>query len=495
MGMVIKQGFFNSIWMFLGLVVGYVNMVLLFPIFLTADQFGLTRVLWAAGTIFAQFALLGGPQILVKFFADFEKKPQERAGFFTLLLIIPLFGYIIFLLAGMLFKGNIISSYANQTSLFADNFSYIYVITFFFIYFSIVEGYLRALFKTTVAAFLKNVMLRLIWLGLIILYEQKLISFETFIFWFSGTYGIILFILIIYTLILGQLKLSIKLSFLTKKRFKIIAEYGLYIILGGSTAYLVNYIDVLMVGGMINLKNVAFYSVAFYLGAVILMPFQGTTNILAPIISDAFSKNNLAKIKEIYQNVSVNLCLVSMLIFLGIWLNADSIFRLLPPDYSSGKYVLLFIALAKLLGASVGVSIFILQYSKYFRSIFWFNISLLVFVVVSNYLLIPFLGIMGAALATLLGQIFIYTLEVIFLYSKMKILPFKFANIKILILGGVVYLIVLFIPEQSNMIIDITLRSIIIVALYLPLAYFWNISEEYSNFTRKYLRIATQFFR
>ncbi len=488
--MVIKQGFYNSVWMFLGIVVGYINTILLFPIFLTADQFGLTRVLWAAGTIFAQFTLLGGPQVLIKFFTDFKEK--QRGSFFVLVLLIPLLGFLVFLLAGTIFKGQIVRSYATQTSLFADNFSFIYIITFFFMYFNMLEAYLRALFKTTVAAFLKNVMLRVLWLGLIILYQQKLINFETFIFWFVNAYGIILLFLIIYAVALKQLKISFKMNFLTAKRIKIMGEFGLYVILGGSTAYLASYIDVLMVGGMIGLKSVAYYSVAFYLGAVILLPFNGTTNILIPIISEGFAKNNLAKIKEIYQGASINLSFVSMLIFLGIWLNADDIFRLLPPSYASGKYVLLFIALAKLFGASVGVNVFILQYSQHFKKLLWFNVAFLGFVVISNYLLIPPLGIVGAALATLLSQIFVISLQVFYIYKKMKMLPFKMRNLKILFLGIGVYLIVQLIPVLPNIFVDIVFRSSVIILLYLPLAFFWKVSDEYTGFVKKYLRLASQ---
>ena len=486
--MVIKQGFYNSVWLFVGIVLGYVNTVLLFPIFLSADQFGLTRVLWAAGTVFAQFTLLGGPQVLIKYFTDFKEKPKEKGGFFMLMLLIPLLGFLIFLLAGTIFKGLIIKSYANQTALFGDNFSYIYVITFFFMYFNMLEAYLRAIFKTTVASFLKNVLLRILWLGLIILYQQKLISFETFIFWFINTYGIVLVFLITYSLMIKQLKISFRMDFLTPTFLNRIGEFSFYVILGGSTASLANYIDVLMVGGMIDLKSVAYYSVAFFLGAVILLPYNGITNILVPIISEGFAQNNMNKIKEIYKGASLNLSLVSTLIFLGIWLNANDLFRLLPPSYASGKYVLLFIALAKLFSATVGVNFFILQYSKYYRRLLWYNIAYLAFIVLSNYLLIPLMGIVGAALATMISQVLMVSLEAIYIYKKMDILPFQMGNLKILILGGIIFLTVSYIPIQTGVIMSIILRSVVISITYLVAAYFWKISPEYSGFVNKWVK-------
>jgi O-antigen/teichoic acid export membrane protein len=492
MGIVIKQGFYNSFWLAVGVIIGYVNTILLFPVFLTADQFGLTRILWAAGTVFGLFALLGSPQVLVKFFPDFGKQPKVRGEFFMFMLLIPLLGFIIFLLAAWVFKGQIITSYANGSPLFKDNFSFIYVITFFFIYFSVLEAYLRALFKTTVAVFLKNVLLRIFWLILVLLYQKKVIGFETFLFWFVNAYGIVLLILLIYAAALKELKFSLHLHFLKKEHLRTMAEFGLFVILGSSTAYLANYIDIFMVGGMINLKSVAFYSVAFYLGTVILLPFNGAANIIIPIISESFAKNKIQKIKEIYQESSTNLSLISTLIFLGIWLNANNIFSILPPQYEDGKYVLLFIALAKLLGVSTGVNAIILQFSPYFKTLFWFNLIFLFIVVISNYLLIPPMGITGAALATFLSQIFMSTLQVLYIRIKIKMFPFRINNLKVLILGGLVYLVVIFIPVQKNVTLDILFRSAIIILLYMPLAYFWNISSQYSGQVKKYLALISK---
>lgn len=487
MGIVIKQGFYNSFWMAVGIVIGYVNTILLFPVFLTADQFGLTRVLWAASSVFAQFALLGSPQILIKYFPDFGKKTKERGGFFALMLLISFIGFMIFIGLTFLFKGKIISSYAAQSSLFANNYNYIFVFTFFFMYFTVLEAYLRALFKTTVAGFLKNVVLRVFWLALVLLYYKKTIGFETFIFWFVFAYGIILLLLIVYSIKLKELAFSFNTQFLSKKEMKSMLNFGLFVILGGSTAYLASYIDILMVGGMINLKNVAFYSVAFYLGTVIMLPYNGASNILIPIISKGYAENNLSKIKEVYQQASVNLSLAGMLIFLGIWLNADNIFKILPPEYAAGKYVLLLIALTKLFSSAIGINGFILQFSPHYRILLISNIAFLIFVVVSNYLLIPLMGIEGAALATLLSQVFVNTLQITFIYHKMRMLPFKIENLKVFILGSLVFLIVSFIPEQKNLITDLILRSFVIVLIYLPLAYFWKISDEYTDLVNKWI--------
>ena len=77
MGIVIRQSFWNTIYTYSGLVIGYVNTVLLFPVMLDPEQFGLTRVLISFTLILAQFAQLGIGNTIVRFFPRFFQ-PQKK---------------------------------------------------------------------------------------------------------------------------------------------------------------------------------------------------------------------------------------------------------------------------------------------------------------------------------------------------------------------------------------------------------------------------------
>ena len=45
MGIIMKQSLRTSVLSYIGIALGYVNVVLLFPVFLSPEEFGLTRVL------------------------------------------------------------------------------------------------------------------------------------------------------------------------------------------------------------------------------------------------------------------------------------------------------------------------------------------------------------------------------------------------------------------------------------------------------------------
>ena len=58
MGIVKKQGIQSGIIIYLGFLLGALNVLYFFPRFFTPEGFGLTRVLLAAATTFAQFPIL-----------------------------------------------------------------------------------------------------------------------------------------------------------------------------------------------------------------------------------------------------------------------------------------------------------------------------------------------------------------------------------------------------------------------------------------------------
>ncbi|MBK7943890.1 MAG: hypothetical protein IPJ85_00645 [Flavobacteriales bacterium] len=59
MGIVARQATLNTLLAYFGIGLGFVNVVLLYPRVLAAEEFGLTRLLVSIATIAAQVAQLG----------------------------------------------------------------------------------------------------------------------------------------------------------------------------------------------------------------------------------------------------------------------------------------------------------------------------------------------------------------------------------------------------------------------------------------------------
>lgn len=67
MGIVIRQSIKTTIVTYIGFAIGYVNTLFLFPLVLSKEQIGLTRLLISVSFLFATFASLGAGNIPNKF--------------------------------------------------------------------------------------------------------------------------------------------------------------------------------------------------------------------------------------------------------------------------------------------------------------------------------------------------------------------------------------------------------------------------------------------
>jgi O-antigen/teichoic acid export membrane protein len=89
----------------------------------------------------------------------------------------------------------------------------------------------------------------------------------------------------------------------------------MYVLVGGASAMLISKVDMMMIGNLMDLQHVAFYTVAFFIGNVIRVPGKAIVSIAAPLIAKAWEKNNISEIKAIYTKSSIN-----QLLF-GIWVS------------------------------------------------------------------------------------------------------------------------------------------------------------------------------
>ena len=130
-----------------------------------------------------------------------------------------------------------------------------------------------------------------------------------------------------------------------------------------------------MIEYYIDLKHVAFYTLAFFMCSVIRVPERSISLIASPLVAKYFEKKDYDNIQSIYSKSSINLLIIGGIIFLCVLLNIDDILNLLPDKFSKGKYVVLLIGITQLINLSGGLHNLILLHSPYFKSIVYFNFS------------------------------------------------------------------------------------------------------------------------
>ena len=122
MGIVRNQSIKNSISIYIGMAIGAVNVVIIYPNVFNdhPEYFGLIQILVAYAIVVSTFTTLGIPKTFVRFFPAIKEKGQ----LYFLSLITPLLGFVFALLSYFLFKEQIFEL-INAKPLLRDNFFYI----------------------------------------------------------------------------------------------------------------------------------------------------------------------------------------------------------------------------------------------------------------------------------------------------------------------------------------------------------------------------------
>ena len=482
MSIVVKQSFFNLITIGVAFIIGAFNTLYLYPTFLGSKLQGLVIALLAISNIIQPFLSFGTQHAVIRFYSRYKSKKEKDAvltlsliiPFIITSIVIPLFYFYYDQIKVLLFQTeNAFSQYA-------------YVIIFIAIstsFFEIFYSWVRVKLKSVFGNFLKELYPRLLVTFLLISYTLDYLDFENFILYLIYGYYLRLLIVIVYSFIINKPKIS----FYFKSDFKEIFRYSFLILLSGAASSIILDIDKSMLSSILTVENVAYYSVAIFIAAVIEIPGRAMFQILSPIVAEVINKNKKKKLKYQLKKSSTNLVLVSSLFFLIINLNLNDFYEILNQEgYSKGIPIVIIVSFAKLYSMSIGCINNIISNSKYYYYIFWFSIISSVLAVVLNLYLIQDYGIVGAAYATFIVILIMNSLKLYLVNLKFKIHPYSYDTLKIILLTTFMYVIFNNLKLTLDPVISIAVKSTLILILYTLAAYIFKLSDDVNIFIDKF---------
>jgi len=491
MGIVKNQSIKNSLFFYIGITFGAFSTIILYPNAFNVhpEHLGLLQIIVAYSTMISAFSLLGTPKTLIRFFPRVKNKNQ----LISLSFLIPIIGFLFVLLLYFLFKDSFLEFIKPNTveldelktfALLKMNFHLVFFLIVFISFFEVLSSLSYSLLDTTFPIFLKEVFLKGMNVLLLFLHWFNYLDFTTFLNLYIALY----LVMIIFISVSIFRKYTYRLTFnFNEIQSKELLVYGLYVLTGGASAILVSKVDMVMIGKLIGYKEVAFYTVAFFIGNVVRVPARAIGSICMPLVASAWGKDDLTAIKDIYVKSAINQLIFGGLIFLGIWLNVDDALSLLPEKFQGGRLVVFFIAFSQLFNVATGVNGLIIANSKYFRFDLYSNFMLLCITLFTNFIFIPstsplatydIVGINGAAFATALSVFFFNIIKMIFLYWKLGIQPFTIRTLYTIALLTVIYYFSLYIPVSENVYINLLWRSFYILLVFLPAMYLMNLSKD-----------------
>jgi len=485
MGVIIKQSIKASVFSYLGVIIGYVNVLWLYPYFLAADQIGLFRIIQSSAYLLATFGQFGMGSTLVKFYP----KLKLEKGFIGLIFAIASIGYLSVLLICLLFQEQITNYFASESYLFIEYFQVALIITYMIVLFQVLEAYCRSILEIGIPTFLRDIVIRVLTSVFVLLYGFGLISFDQLTWTFVLTFSSVTIALLSYLILKKDLILRLNLAIIDKVNMKEVLNFGVFALLGAGGTQIILQIDSIMVSGALGLNETGIYTIAFFIGTVIELPKRAISQLSLSLLSQNFKNKDMQAVKKLYKQTSINQLVIGALLLLGIWSNLSNIYHFVPNGklYEQGFYVVLFIGLGKLSDMFFGANGEIIVMSKYYK----FNVlAVLILAMITiglNLVLIPEYGIQGAAIASFLAMFLFNLIKYLFVWIKLGLQPFTMKTLIAVGIVTVVYFGQLQFKPLEDHLLDLVIRSLLIATSYILLTIGLQVSGEINGLLKNLL--------
>ncbi len=269
MGIVKRQGIKNTIIIYFGIIIGFISLLIIQPIYLSKAEMGLTRLLLAFASLFSSVFAFSISNITVKFFPYFKDYNNKHNGFFGLTVIIPAIGSAIGCLLLLLFKDSIIQYYSSESKVFVFYFYHTFLFSFILSLILALNSYSNALLKTTVPSFLNDVLTRIIFVLLVLLYAAGYINYQQFIWAFILSYGLQALLLLGYIIYYGNPSFKINKAVIKQIGSINLIKYGAVLTITTITSIGLKFLDMIMIGHYKSDSDVGVYSIVAFIATII----------------------------------------------------------------------------------------------------------------------------------------------------------------------------------------------------------------------------------
>ncbi|MBN1896573.1 MAG: oligosaccharide flippase family protein [Candidatus Aenigmarchaeota archaeon] len=235
---------------------------------------------------------------------------------------------------------------------------------------------------------------------------------------------------IVTVLLIRKLYPDIKSSLKSVEIKSELFKYSAPLLFTGTMGFIILWTDTIMIGIFMEASDVGIYNAAMPIGQILFMTANAIIALFLPVITELYSKNKIKKINNLYKTVSRWTLYVNLPIFLVLVFFSRQVLSIMfGPEYTSGYIVLVILSVGFMIKKTFPV-IETLQMAKKTKNVMYAIASGTAANVILNIMLIPAMGINGAALASM-STYTISTLMMLFYTRKfVKISPFSVNMLK-----------------------------------------------------------------
>jgi O-antigen/teichoic acid export membrane protein len=478
-----RQSLISSAVIYLGFAVGLFNIYLFTKQGLfEKEQFGLYNAFIAVALMMSAFSGLAMPVYLIKFFPYYRSHRGDKNEQFSLALLVSLIGFGLVAILGYLGKGLVIQKYGTNAPDLITYYGWLFPLGLGMTLYALLEAWAWNFQHSVLTNFLKELVWRLYVTALILGYAIGWIDFTEFVQAFSLSYLLLAAILFLYLFSTQKLSFHFQVSRLTKRLRKIIIRLSLFIFFGMTILQLAMVFDSLVIASVLQgaMAQLAIYSLAQNMAAVIQAPQRGLISASIPPLSLAWKEKNLPEIQRIYQRSSINQLIfaIGLLALFALDFQEGIAVVGLQSSYQAAYPVVILLGLARLVDMGTGLNTQIIQTSTRWRFELISGVALLIVMLPSSYWLTKSYGIVGAAGAQLISISVYNLIRIVFLWKNFQLFPFSQRSLWAIGIGGVSYFTARWITEPLTGWTALFSQSLLFLAIYLVGVYYTNISPD-----------------
>ena len=500
MGIIAKQSIQGTIVTYLGVAVGFVTTFFVLTRFLSAEEIGLARVLIDAATLFIGLAQLGTSSSIIRFYPHFkgnpdtEAKHQNEHGFFFWTILIPLVGFGLFTVLYCACYTPLSLWFGEKSPLFIEYYYMVLPMAFFMLYQTVFETNANVRMHIVVPRTVRELITRIGLLAAYLLYSFRVVNINGFVIALCAVYAVAMLCNIVYLFSLGEVSLRPDWQFIRNNR-SLVKQYVLYtgfLLISAVASVLAPTISSFFITAEMGLSYTGVFAIATYIAVMISIPYRSVTAIAAPQLATAIKNNNHGEITHLMQQVSSNLLLIGGMILCTIWLNIDLIFHILPngATYASARSVVLILGTSQLFIAVCSFTSSALNYSRFYAFSLLFSFILTTLSILLNNILVPQLGMEGAAVSNLIAYAIYFLLIIVTVRLTIHTPTFTRQHLKTLILILLIiianYLWQRYLPI-NNIWISSIIRTMVLIGCACIIAWKKEFSPEINQQIRSFI--------
>ena len=480
-----RQSIISSILIYVGFAFGALNTYLFTreggPF--TKEEYGLTGVFMAIGSIMMSIASLGMPAYINKFFPYYKDHlPRNKNDQAAWALLISIIGFALLAIAGLFMK-NIVGRVFDNSPQIVQYYYWLFPFGLGLTLFSVLEVFAWHNHKSILSNYFKEVQFRVFVTILFVLVSISVIKeFDLFIKIYSLLYLLLAIVLFVYLYSTGKISLNFSISKVTRRLFKKILMLCGFV-WGGTLIYnLAAVADTIIIAGVFpdGAGMVGLFTFAQYLTSLIQAPQRSIVAASVAHLSQAWKDKDYKKINRIYQRSSINQLIFSAAMFCLVWLNyndAIDSFKL-QAEYKVALDVFLIMGLMRIVDMGTGVSGQIITTSTFWRFDFITGVVLLAIMLPLNWILTMRLGLIGPAVANLISFSIYNFIRYLFLLRKFKMQPFTIKSLLAILLAFACYGICYFLLNDKTGIIWLATRSLLFIGLFFAGTYWLDLTPD-----------------